>query len=78
MKDKRSGTVEVEVEGKDKKDKDKDREKEKELLKYNSWAELRKSGLTLSDIAQLRKRDNSERIIKNRYFVYVTSPRKVQ
>jgi len=68
IKDKRNDSLEVEAEGKDKKDKDKERLREKELTKYNSWAELRKSGLTLEDI-QFRKHDNSERAIKNRYFM---------
>lgn len=52
--------MEIEVEGKDKKDKDK--WKEKVLLKSNSWAEVRKSGLTLDDIIYLRRRDNAERL----------------
>jgi hypothetical protein len=70
IKDKRNDTLEIEAESKDKKDKDKDRLREKELIKCNSWAELRKSGLTLEDIIQFRKHDNSERVIKNRYFIY--------
>ncbi|XP_019889605.2 trichohyalin isoform X2 [Ooceraea biroi] len=65
-KDKRHDALEGEAESKDKKDKDKDRWREKELMKCNSWAELRKSGLTLDDIVQLKKRDNSERAAKNR------------
>lgn len=60
----------MEAESKNKKDKDKDRWREKELIKCNSWTELRKSGLTFDDIAQLRKRDNSERVVKNRYTSY--------
>lgn len=55
---------------KDKKEKDKDRVKEKELLKCNSWPELRKSGLTLDDVVRLRRRDNSERT-KNRYSIHI-------
>jgi len=59
IKERRNDTLEIEVEGKDKKDKDK--WKEKVLLKSNSWAEVRKSGLTLDDIIYLRRRDNAER-----------------
>lgn len=64
--------LEMEVEGKDKKEKDKDKWKEKVLLKSNSWAEIRKSGLTLDDIIHLRRRDNSERSsnVKIRYSVF--------
>lgn len=64
--------LEMEVEGKDKKEKDKDKWKEKVLLKSNSWAEIRKSGLTLDDIIYLRRRDNSERSsnVKIRYSVF--------
>lgn len=62
---------EMEVEGKDKKEKDKDKWKEKVLLKSNSWAEVRKSGLTLDDIIHLRRRDNSERPVKIRYSIFV-------
>lgn len=66
IKDKRNDVLEVEAESKDKKEKDKDRWKEKELLKCNSWMELQKSGLTLNDISQLRRRNNTERSFRNR------------
>lgn len=77
VKERRNDMLEMEVEGKDKKEKDKDKWKEKVLLKSNSWAEVRKSGLTLDDIIYLRRRyhssDNSERSnIKFRYSVSVT------
>jgi len=65
VKEKRNDMLEMEVEGKDKKEKDKDKWKEK-MLKYNSWAEVRKSGLTLDDIIHFRRRDNSERSVKIR------------
>lgn len=62
----------MEVEGKDKREKDKDRWKEKVLSKSSSWAEVRKSGLTLDDIIHIRRRDNLERSnIKVRYGVSV-------
>lgn len=64
VKEKRNDVSETEIEGKAKKEKDK--WKEKVLLKSNSWAEVRKSGLTINDIIHLRKRDNSERSIKIR------------
>lgn len=65
--------LEMEVEDKDKKEKDKDKWKEKVLLKSNSWAEVRKSGLTLDDITHLRRRDNSERSnVKIRYSILMT------
>jgi len=57
----------IEAEGKDKKEKDKDRSKEKELSKCKSWMELQKSGLTLDDINHLRRRENTERSVRNRY-----------
>lgn len=62
----------MEVEDKrDKREKDKDRWKEKVLSKSSSWAEVRKSGLTLDDIIHIRRRDNSERLnVKARYGVY--------
>lgn len=61
----------MEVEGKDKREKDKDRWKEKILSKSSSWAEVRKSGLTLDDIIHIRRRDNPERSnVKVRYGVY--------
>lgn len=61
----------MEVEGKDKREKDKDRWKEKILSKSSSWAEVRKSGLTLDDIIHIRRRDNPERSnVKIRYRVY--------
>ncbi|KAM0729813.1 Uncharacterized protein ACS0PU_003690 [Formica fusca] len=66
IKDKRNDILEMEAEDKDKKEKDKDRWKEKELLKCNSWVELQKSGLTLDDISHLRRRDNTERFVRNR------------
>lgn len=62
---------EMEVESKDKKEKDKDKWKEKILLKSNSWAEVRKSGLTLDDIIYLRRRNNSERSVKIRYMFVI-------
>ncbi|XP_067208133.1 trichohyalin-like isoform X2 [Linepithema humile] len=65
VKDRRNDMLEMEPD-KDKKDKDKDRLKEKELLKYNSWPELRKSGLTFDEVIRLKRRDNSERTLKNR------------
>jgi len=64
--------LEMEIEDKDKKEKDKDKWKEKMLLKSNSWAEVRKYGLTLDDIIHLRRRDNSERSVKIKYSIFVT------
>ncbi|KYM80481.1 hypothetical protein ALC53_09031 [Atta colombica] len=66
IKERQNDMSEMEVESKDKKEKDKDKWKEKVLLKSNSWAELRKSGLTLDDTIHFRRRNNSERSIKIR------------
>lgn len=71
VKDRCNDMLEMEPE-KDKKEKDKDKLKEKELLKCNSWAELRKSDLTLHDVIRLKRRDNSERTLKNRYSIFIT------
>ncbi|XP_018395795.1 PREDICTED: trichohyalin-like isoform X2 [Cyphomyrmex costatus] len=64
IKERRTDMSEMEVENKDKKDKDK--WKEKVLLKSNSWAEVRKSGLSFDDVIHLRRRNNSERPVKIR------------
>ncbi|XP_025996734.1 uncharacterized protein LOC105198112 isoform X1 [Solenopsis invicta] len=64
-KEKRNDTPETEAEGKDKRDKDKrDKWKEKVLLKSNSWAEVRKFGLTLDDVIYLRRRVISKKSVK--------------
>lgn len=65
-KDKRNDTSEMDAENKDKKEKNKDRSKEKELMKCNSWADIRKCGLDFSDIIYFKKRD-MERSLRNRY-----------
>ncbi|XP_014470485.1 PREDICTED: trichohyalin-like isoform X2 [Dinoponera quadriceps] len=66
-KDKRNDISETEVENKDKKEKDKDnRDKEKEFVRCNSWAEIRKCGLYVNDIVHNKRRDNTERPLRNR------------
>ncbi|KAL2724501.1 repetitive organellar protein-like isoform X1 [Vespula squamosa] len=44
----------------------KDKEKEREIKKYESWAEMKKLGITLDEVIQLRKQEISERSIKSR------------
>lgn len=70
-KDKRSDTLEMEAETKNRKRKNKDRGREKEVIKCNSWSELRKSSLSLDDIIHLRRRSNCDRVVKNRYNIYI-------
>ncbi|KAL6255012.1 hypothetical protein P5V15_013347 [Pogonomyrmex californicus] len=64
IKERGNDMLEMKLESKDKQDKNK--WKEKLLLKCTSWAEIRKSGLTLDDIIHLKRRDNSERSVKVR------------
>ncbi|XP_036146293.1 uncharacterized protein LOC105837289 isoform X2 [Monomorium pharaonis] len=66
IKEKRNDTLEIQIENKDKRDKDKDKWKEKMLSKSNSWAEVRKFGLTLDDVIYLKRRENSEKLIKTK------------
>lgn len=70
-KDKRNNMLEMEAEGKDKKEKDKDKWKEKGLSKCKSWMELQKSGLTLDDINHFRRREYTERSVRNRYSIII-------
>lgn len=72
-KDKRNDVSEVETENKDKKDKNKDnKSREKEFMKCNSWAEIRKCGLDLNNVINSKKRDNTERPLRNRYSPFLT------
>ncbi|XP_046828029.1 repetitive organellar protein-like isoform X3 [Vespa crabro] len=56
----------ADVKSKKDKNKLKDKEKEREIKKYGSWAEMKKSGVTLDEVIQLRKPEISERSIKSR------------
>lgn len=69
--DKRNNMLGMEAENKERREKDKDRGKEKELMKCSSWAELRKLGLSIDDIIHLRRRDNTQRPLKNRYNAFL-------
>lgn len=69
IKENQNTLSEMEMEYEDMKETDK--EKEKELMQCTSWAKLRKSGLSLDNIIHLRRRDNVERIIKNRYNIFI-------
>ncbi|OAD53833.1 hypothetical protein WN48_08806 [Eufriesea mexicana] len=48
------------------KEKDKDKGKEKDVINSASWTELKKSGIMMEDIIEIRRRDHSERSTKNR------------
>ncbi|KAG7207404.1 hypothetical protein KM043_009056 [Ampulex compressa] len=66
LRERRSYSCEKGVECKDRKDKERSRGKEKELIKCTSWAELRKSALTIDEVIDIKRRDYSERPLKNR------------
>lgn len=71
-KEKQNDLRESSADVKSKKDKNKlkDKEKEREMKRYESWAEMKKSGVTLDEVIQSRKQEISERSIKSR-FVYL-------
>ncbi|XP_076277909.1 uncharacterized protein LOC143207903 isoform X3 [Lasioglossum baleicum] len=68
VREKRSLSREKSSEVKDKKEKerDKDKGKEKDIMNLSSWSELKKCGITMDDIIDIRRRDYSDRLMKNR------------
>lgn len=72
LREKRSDSQERPCEVKDRREKEKDKEKGKEsnIMNSSSWAELKKCGITMDDIIDIKRRDHSERSIKNR-FVFI-------
>lgn len=67
-KDKKNDSQETTSEIKDKKEKEKERDKgkEKDIMNSSSWVELKKCGITMDDMIDIRRRDYSERLTKNR------------
>nr|XP_033338670.1 trichohyalin-like isoform X1 [Megalopta genalis] len=55
-----------EVRDKREKERDKDKGKERDIMSLSSWLELKKCGITIDDIIDIRKRDYSDRSTKNR------------
>ncbi|XP_015432769.1 PREDICTED: uncharacterized protein LOC107188895 isoform X2 [Dufourea novaeangliae] len=55
-----------EVREKKEKERDKDKGKERDTTNFSSWAELKKCGITMDDIMDVRRRDYSDRLSKNR------------
>ncbi|CAK9797362.1 hypothetical protein ANTPLA_LOCUS1192 [Anthophora plagiata] len=68
FREKQSDSQERTAEIKDKreKEKDKDKGKERDITSSSSWMELKKCGITMDDIIDIRRRDYSERSTKNR------------
>ncbi|XP_076164228.1 uncharacterized protein LOC143145078 isoform X3 [Ptiloglossa arizonensis] len=68
FKEKRSVSRERSSEVKDKKEKDRDKDKgkERDITNSSSWVELKKCGITMDDIIDIRRRDYPERSSKNR------------
>ncbi|XP_078050476.1 uncharacterized protein LOC144476982 isoform X2 [Augochlora pura] len=64
VREKRSLSRERSSEVRDKREKDKG--KERDIMSLSSWLELKKCGITIDDIIDIRKRDYSDRSTKNR------------
>lgn len=69
FREKRSGSRERSSEVRDKKEKerDKDKGKEKDIMNSSSWVELKKCGITMDDMIDIRRHDYAERATKNRF-----------
>lgn len=72
IKEKRSDSQErPEIKDRKEKEKDKDKgkekDKDKDIMNSSSWIELKKCGITMDDIIEIRRHDHSERSTKNRF-----------